>query len=132
MSKKQHTRKRYSLKNAMAWTWGFTKVIVSLLTVLYFIIMIYCGFVIRFGMSKLSMVTYLDTFMTEINETFRLIVGANVIKATIENVFKYNDFGGKVKSCNKNDRTSIDNESTSDDITEDLYTSTGSISDGLQ
>ena len=132
MSKKQHNRKRYSLKNVMAWTWGFTKVIVSLLTVLYFIIMIYCGFVIWFGMSKLSMVTYLDTFMTEINETFRLIVGANVIKATIENVFKYNDFGGKVKSCNKNDRTSIDNESTSDDITEDLYTSTGSISDGLQ
>ena len=132
MSKKQHTRKKYSLKNVMAWTWGFTKVIVSLLTVLYFIIMIYCGFVIWFGMSKLSMVTYLDTFMTEINETFRLIVGANVIKATIENVFKYNDFGGKVKSCNKNDTTSIDNESTSDDITEDLYTSTGSISDGLQ
>lgn len=132
MSKKQHNRKRYSLKNVMAWTWGFTKVIVSLLTVLYFIIMIYCGFVIWFGMSKLSMVTYLDTFMTEINETFRLIVGANVIKATIENVFKYNDFGGKVKSCNKNGTTSIDNESTSDDITEDLYTSTGSISDGLQ
>ena len=126
MKTKNKSRKRkQSLKNALSWSWEFTKLIVTILTIVYFLIMIYCGVVIWMGMYKLAITTYLDTFITEINETFRLIVGANVIKAGVENVFKYNDFGGKGELYN-NGKTSINNES------ESLYTSEDSISDGLQ
>lgn len=34
-------------------------------------------------------------FISETNETFRIVVGANIVKAGVENIFKYNDFGGK-------------------------------------
>ena len=126
MKTKNKSRKRkQSLKNALSWSWEFTKLIVTILTIVYFLIMIYCGVVIWMGMYKLAITTYLDTFITEINETFRLIVGANVIKAGVENVFKYNDFGGKGELYN-NGKSSINNES------ESLYTSEDRISDGLQ
>lgn len=126
MKTKNKSRKRkQSLKNALSWSWEFTKLIVTILTIVYFLIMVYCGVVIWMGMYKLAITTYLDTFITEINETFRLIVGTNVIKAGVENVFKYNDFGGKGELYN-NGKTSINNES------ELLYTSEDSISDGLQ
>ena len=39
--------------------------------------------------------SYLDTLIGETNETFRIVVGANIVKAGVENIFKYNDFGGK-------------------------------------
>lgn len=124
-TKNKNRKRKQSLKNALSWSWEFTKLIVTILTIVYFLIMIYCGVVIWMGMYKLAITTYLDTFITEINETFRLIVGANVIKAGVENVFKYNDFGGKGELYN-NGKTSINNES------ESLYTSEDSISDGLQ
>ena len=124
-TKNKNRKRKQSLKNALSWSWEFTKLIVTMLTIVYFLIMIYCGVVIWMGMYKLAVTTYLDTFITEINETFRLIVGANVIKAGVENVFKYNDFGGKGELYN-NGKTSINNES------ESLYTSEDSISDGLQ
>lgn len=124
-TKNKNRKRKQSLKNALSWSWEFTKFIVTMLTIVYFLIMIYCGVVIWMGMYKLAITTYLDTFITEINETFRLIVGANVIKAGVENVFKYNDFGGKGELYN-NGKTSINNES------ESLYTSEDSISDGLQ
>lgn len=124
-TKNKNRKRKQSLKNALSWSWEFTKLIVTMLTIVYFLIMIYCGVVIWMGMYKLAITTYLDTFITEINETFRLIVGANVIKAGVENVFKYNDFGGKGELYN-NSKTSINNES------ESLYTSEDSISDGLQ
>lgn len=124
-TKNKNRKRKQSLKNALSWSWEFTKLIVTMLTIVYFLIMIYCGVVIWMGMYKLAITTYLDTFITEINETFRLIVGANVIKAGVENVFKYNDFGGKGELYN-NGKTSINNES------ESLYTSEDSISDGLQ
>ena len=124
-TKNKNRKRKQSLKNALSWSWEFTKLIVTILTIVYFLIMVYCGVVIWMGMYKLAITTYLDTFITEINETFRLIVGANVIKAGVENVFKYNDFGGKGELYN-NGKTSINNES------ESLYTSEDSISDGLQ
>lgn len=124
-TKNKNRKRKQSLKNALSWSWEFTKLIVTILTIVYFLIMVYCGVVIWMGMYKLAVTTYLDTFITEINETFRLIVGANVIKAGVENVFKYNDFGGKGELYN-NGKTSINNES------ESLYTSEDSISDGLQ
>lgn len=40
---------------------------------------------------------YLDTFITETNETFRNIAGVIIVKFMVENVFKHNTFGGRVK-----------------------------------
>lgn len=41
---------------------------------------------------------HLDTLVTETSETFRTVVGMAIIKFGIENIFKYNDFGGHIPS----------------------------------
>jgi hypothetical protein len=93
------------VKNAISWTWEFTKKIVMLLSILYIVNWLYSAIVIAIAIYNAGTFSYLDTLITETNETFRIVVGANVIKSCIENVFKYNDIGGKAK---QNEDTSIE------------------------
>lgn len=51
--------------------------------------------VIVVAIKETGQFSYLDTLISETNETFRIVVGANIVKAGVENIFKYNDFGGK-------------------------------------
>ena len=83
-------RKRRVTKNkskaAILWMWEHTKMIVNCL---------YSLVVIVVAIKETGQFSYLDTLISETNETFRIVVGANIVKAGVENIFKYNDFGGK-------------------------------------
>lgn len=100
---KKDKKKDSKLKNALSWSWEFTKFLVVILTIIYVAQMLFSALVIYHALDSTNMLTYLDSFITETNETFRLIVGANVVKSCVENVFKYNDFGGKSIYNNNSD-----------------------------
>jgi hypothetical protein len=59
--------------------------------------------------------SYLDTFITDNGETFRLIVGANIVSKTIENVFKYNEGGIFGKSIQHEEFAQQDNNAGDDE-----------------
>ena len=92
-------RKRRVTKNkskaAILWMWEYTKMIVNCLSVLYVLNWLYSLVVIVVAIKETGQFSYLDTLIGETNETFRIVVGANIVKAGVENIFKYNDFGGK-------------------------------------
>lgn len=92
-------RKRRVTKNkskaAILWMWEHTKMIVNCLSVLYVLNWLYSLVVIVVAIKETGQFSYLDTLISETNETFRIVVGANIVKAGVENIFKYNDFGGK-------------------------------------
>ena len=76
-------RKRRVTKNkskaAILWMWEHTKMIVNCLSVLYVLNWLYSLVVIVVAIKETGQFSYLDTLISE----------------TIENIFKYNDFGGK-------------------------------------
>ena len=82
-------------KAAILWMWEHTKMIVNCLSVLYVLNWLYSLVVIVVAIKETGQFSYLDTLISETNETFRIVVGANIVKAGVENIFKYNDFGGK-------------------------------------
>ena len=59
---------------------------------------------------------YRTVFLTENSTTFRDVVGINLVKSCIENVFKYNDIFGKKKCYNKSGNTTTENTDGSDEI----------------
>lgn len=71
----------------MSWLQSFTKKIVTVFSILYVLIIIVLvsmlGIQLHAGFSD-----GLSTMITEINETFRVVIGGYLIKATIENGFK--------------------------------------------
>lgn len=88
------------LKSMFKWSLTFTKKVVTLVTVLWFFQLVYSAVIIWFAVQTQGNFSYLDTFITDNGESFRLIVGANIISKTIENVFKYNEggiFGKSIK-----------------------------------
>ena len=93
MRKKRVTRNKS--KAAVLWMWEHTKMIVNCLSVLYVLNWLYSLIVIVIAIKETGQFSYLDTLISETNETFRIVVGANIVKAGVENIFKYNDFGGK-------------------------------------
>ena len=88
-------RKRYSIKDALRWSWEHTKMIINVLSILYVVNWLYSVVIIAIAVAQTGQFSFLDTLITETNETFRVVVGAGVVKSCVENVFKYNDFGGK-------------------------------------
>lgn len=92
-------RKRRVTKNkskaAILWMWEHTKRLVNCLSVLYVLNWLYSLVVIVVAIKETGQFSYLDTLISETNETFRIVVGANIVKAGVENIFKYNDFGGQ-------------------------------------
>ena len=87
-------------KKYLLWTFTFTKKAVTLVTILWALQLIYSAIMICYAVYMQGNFSYLDTFINDNGETFRLIVGANIVSKTIENVFKYNEggiFGTSVK-----------------------------------
>lgn len=81
------------LKDSLKWSLTFTKKVVVLVTILWLIQLIYSGFMILYAVRMCGDFSYLDSFIADNGETFRLIVGTNIVSKTIENVFKYNEGG---------------------------------------
>lgn len=73
------------------WSLTFTKRVVVVVTILWALQLAYSAVVILMAMKTTGDFSYLDTFITDNGETFRLIVGTNIVSKTVENVFKYND-----------------------------------------
>lgn len=99
------------LKSMFRWSLTFTKKVVTLVTILWFFQLVYSAVIIWFAVKAQGNFSYLDTFITDNGETFRLIVGANIVSKTIENVFKYNEggiFGHSVKETNEYIETKSD------------------------
>ena len=82
-------------------TLKFTEKLALLLTLMYL-----CNWLVSVAMIYLAIketknFAYLDTLIVETSNTFRVIVGAAIIKFGVENIFKYNDFGGRAPSNGK-------------------------------
>ena len=91
---------RKQLNESFKWSLTFTKKVICLVTVLWFIQLIFSAIMIWYSVKTTGTFNYLDTFITDNGESFRLIVGANTISKTVENVFKYNEGGIFGKSIN--------------------------------
>ena len=83
--------KKSDIKKFGKWLTTFTKAIVTVVTILWGLSVIYSAITIFYAIYTNGDFSYLDAFITDMGETFRTIVGANIISKTIENVFKYND-----------------------------------------
>lgn len=81
------------MKRLFSWSLTFTKKVVTLVTVSWFLQLVFSAIMILYAIKVQGNFSYLDSFITDNGETFRLIVGANIISKTIENVFKYNEGG---------------------------------------
>lgn len=79
-------------------TLKFTETVVVWVTILYVINWVSSVAIIIWAIKETQNFAYLDTLITETSSTFRDVVGVAIIKFGVENIFKYNDFGGKVVS----------------------------------
>ena len=77
-------------------TLKFTEKVTVWVTLLYIVNWLVSVVLIGLAIYKTANFAYLDTLITETSETFRSVVGIAIIKFGVENIFKYNDFGGKV------------------------------------
>lgn len=84
-------------------TLKFTETVIVWLAVIYFLNWIVSVALILLAIEHTTNFAYLDTLITETGTTFRDIVGIAIIKFGIENIFKYNDFGGKIPNKNEED-----------------------------
>ena len=90
-------RKLDTLKSQfMAKTLKFTEKIIVYLSILYFLNWLVSVILICVAIFTTGNFAYLDTLITETGTAFRSIVGVAIIKFGVENIFKYNDFGGKI------------------------------------
>ena len=80
-------------KAFMKWSLSFTKKVVTIVTIAWIVFSIYSAIMIYYAVQTTGDFSYLDTFISDVGETFRLIVGAGIVAKTIENVFKYNNGG---------------------------------------
>lgn len=96
------------LRDTFRWSLTFTKKVITLVTVIWFFQLIFSAIMIWYAVQMQGNFSYLDTFITDNGESFRLLVGTNIVSKTIENVFKYNEGGIFGKS--------ITPEETSDDL----------------
>lgn len=95
-----------SIRDYILWSLTFTKKLIIICTVIWAFCVLYSAIAIFYAITTVGNFSYLDAFITDNGETFRLIVGANLISKTIENVFKYNNggiFGTSVKEAEPDD-----------------------------
>ena len=85
-------------KRSLVRTLKFTEKVTVWVTLLYVFNWFVSVALIVMAIKETANFAYLDTLITETSETFRSVVGIAIIKFGVENIFKYNDFGGKVVS----------------------------------
>lgn len=84
---------KQQLKDTFKWSLTFTKKVITLVTVIWFFQLVFSAIMIWYAVEMQGNFSYLDTFITDNGETFRLLVGVNIVSKTVENVFKYNEGG---------------------------------------
>ena len=96
------------LRDAMKWSLSFTKKVIVIVTILWIIQLTYSAIMILYAVKMQGNFSYLDTFISDNGETFRLIVGTNIVSKTIENVFKYNEGGLFGKSVTRDENDAVE------------------------
>ena len=87
------------LRNKLfARTLKFTEIVVVWVFLIYLLNWMISLVMILYAIKTTCNFAYLDTLIVETSTSFRDIVGISVIKFGVENIFKYNDFGGKIPS----------------------------------
>ena len=89
--KKKSVSQKTQLKNMFKWFLTFTKNVVTLVTISWVLYMLFSAIMIFYAIKVSGNFSYLDTFITDNGDTFRLIVGTYIVTKTVENVFKYNE-----------------------------------------
>lgn len=102
-------KKKINTKDFMLWSLSFTKKLIIVVTAMWAFCLFYSAIMIFYAVLKVDDFSYLDTFIADNGETFRLIVGANLISKTIENVFKYNNGGLFGTSISESHGSPVDN-----------------------
>lgn len=74
-------------KKFMSWIQEFSKKIVFITSLLYVAAIIFIFYMV-FASHQAGMITGLDTLISEINLTFREVVGGYIIKSAVENAVK--------------------------------------------
>ena len=69
------------------WAQNFSKKIVTIFSILYVIIIIVMVTMLTFEL-RIGFTDGVSTMISEINETFRIVIGGYLIKAAVENGFK--------------------------------------------
>lgn len=93
-------KEKFTPRNAIKWSWEFTKIVVTVISIMWVFSTLYSAIMVGVAIHTTGQFSFLDTFITENSTTFRDIVGMNIGKACIENIFKYNDFFPKKKHGN--------------------------------
>ena len=109
-------KKRFNKSEVVVWSWEFTKIVITSISVVWVLGTIFSAIMVAYAIHTTGQFSFLDTFITENSTTFRDVVGVNLIKSCIENVFKYNDIFGKKKCYNKRGNTTTENTDGSDEI----------------
>lgn len=101
------------MKSFSKWSLTFTKRVVIVVTIMWFLQLVYSAAMILYAVHTYGDFSYLDSFILDNGETFRLIVGAGIVTKTIENVFKYNNGGifGTSLPYNPNKENTISDDS---------------------
>ena len=74
-----------------SWSLSFTMHVLTLLTVFWFIFMVYSGILIWYTIYKTGEFSFLDTYISRICDCFMAGVITGLITRTIGNVFEFND-----------------------------------------
>ena len=98
-------KKPFTARDMLKWSLTFTKKVITIVTIVWILQILFSAVMICYAVMLQGNFSYLDTFITDNGETFRLIVGTNIISKTIENVFKYNDGGIFGTSKTENEET---------------------------
>lgn len=90
----------------------FTETVVVWVFIIYILNWVMSMLMIWYAIKTTCNFSYLDTLITETSSSFRDIVGIAVIKFGVENIFKYNDFGGKIpnKSSDEEPNETVETE----------------------
>lgn len=72
----------------MSWIQEFTKKIVSITFIIFILSNVFYLVMLLAQFSTSASITYIDTFITEMHQTFRDVIGGYIVKAAAENVIK--------------------------------------------
>ena len=75
-------------KSTFMWITEFSKKVITVIFIAYILMTIFMAVMIYLSMKYTGMIVGLDTIITEMNTTFRDIVGGYLIKAGVENAVK--------------------------------------------
>lgn len=108
------SRKKRRAQKPVKWLWEFSKRVVVITAALYFISCTYALIVCALWQDTAT----IGTLISEVNETFRVVVGGYMIKAGVENALKI----GKGKKQDEPEPTEPDNGLEFIDLDEDKGT----------